>query len=107
MSAKALTQNQCLVLHEHWPNNCCLCEKKIRNWKIKIRKFILFNFHKHIWIEESRERLYRDNRYNNFAGQAHKDAPPTPVTIITSKCISCLRRKQQELKGWLGEKFDA
>ena len=27
MSAKALTENQHLILHEYWPNNCCLCSK--------------------------------------------------------------------------------
>jgi predicted nuclease with TOPRIM domain len=30
MATKALTTDQCQVLHKHWPDDCCLCKSKER-----------------------------------------------------------------------------
>lgn len=37
MAAKALTANQHLILHDYWPNNCCLCNRELEITALKLK----------------------------------------------------------------------
>ena len=55
--AKQITENQHLILHQQWPNDCCLCKSENMTNKLKqdVRNILRNNM---LTVEEAKELLW-------------------------------------------------
>ena len=74
MAAKALLENQHLILHQTWPDNCCLCEgdERVRILEEEIRKLKEFiGDEAELFLKaEKRDRLKKNQRKMKVSGMS-------------------------------------